>query len=139
MRTRDEEGRREGESIAKNGGENGGKRRGARTAMRRRLRHHGGVHRISCESGNSSQLTAGRTASPRVEGGEATLRLCDNQYSAPAPRARHAFSLSLSFPPFLCDLPPRIILYLDILYPSFIARFFSDYDFRVLSVKCSLF
>lgn len=96
MRTRDEEGRREGESIAKNGGENGGKRRGARTAMRRRLRHHGGVRRISCESGNSSQLTAGRTASPRVEGGEATLRLCDNQYSAPAPRARHAFSLSLS-------------------------------------------
>lgn len=29
--------------------------------MRRWLRQHGGVRRISCESGNSSQLTVGRT------------------------------------------------------------------------------
>lgn len=96
MRTRDEEGRREGESIAKNGGENGGKRRGARTAMRRRLRHHGGVRRISCESGNSSQLTAGRTASLRVERGE-KRRSDSATINIPLPlRVRVTRSLSLS-------------------------------------------
>lgn len=45
--------------------------RSARAAMRRWLRHHsGGVRRISCESGNTSQLTAGRTAGRAWRGGE---------------------------------------------------------------------
>lgn len=81
--------------------------RSARAAMRRWLRHHHGVRRISCEPGNTSQLTAGRTVGrARARRGVAVLRLCDNQYSAPppspplaAPRAARSHSVHLS------DLP----------------------------------
>lgn len=78
-----------------------GRKKERRAAMRRWLRHQHGVRRISCESGNTSQLTVGWAA---WRGGEgvAAPRLCDNQYSAPPPppllRARRALG------PFLSDL-----------------------------------
>lgn len=93
--------------------------RSARAAMRRWLRHHHGVRRISCEPGNTSQLTAGRTVDlARAARGSGAPTLRQSIFrSAPVAAARcsgrSAFSLILSlwsFSRIMCRIVSRISL-----------------------------